>query len=74
MPRGRKTIVVKTLEERIAEKQGKIDELKAQLEVEEADLKTLIEQKNLEALKKIQEAIQASGKSIDEVLAVLKSE
>ena len=78
-----KAVVTENLDEKLAAVQAEIDEISAQLKAKKAELKKLTQAKaeaeKAEAAKKaeeakaaILEAVAASGKSVDEILDMLK--
>ena len=73
MPRGRKKVVPQSVDERIAVVTAEIESLKEQIKDKKNELKELQSQKEAEDQKKLLEAFASSGKSVDEVLAMLGS-
>lgn len=61
-----------TVEEKIAAAEQRIEELKEQLTAAEAELAGLKSLRDEEKVKELVEAIGASGKSIDDVIAMVK--
>ena len=61
-----------TIEEKIAAAEQRIAELKEQLNAAEAELEGLKSLRDEEKVKELVEAIGASGKSIDDVIAMVK--
>lgn len=72
MPRGKKKIV--NISERIEAVKQEIEALTAQLKDKKAELKQLESEQAEEDKAKLLEAFAASGKSIEEAIACLKSE
>ena len=72
MPRGRKKIAPTA--DRITAVKAEIETLTAQLKEKKAELKKLEKEQAEEDKAKLLEAFEASGKGIDEVLALLKGE
>ena len=70
MPRGKKKVV--SVAERIEAVKAEIDSLTTQLKEKKAELKKLEAEQADEDKAKLIEAYQASGKTIDEVIAWLK--
>ena len=70
MPRGKKKVV--SVAERIEAVKAEIESLGAQLTEKKAELKKLEAEQADEDKAKLIEAYQASGKTIDEVIAWLK--
>ena len=70
MPRGKKKVV--SVAERIEAVKAEIESLGAQLKEKKAELKKLEAEQADEDKTKLIEAYQASGKTIDEVIAWLK--
>lgn len=69
MPRGVKKIV--SIDEKISAKEAEIIKLEEDLKSAKADLKSLKKEKEDEDLKNLYEAVKASGKTIEEILAML---
>ena len=72
MPRGKKKIV--NVAERIEAVKAEIATLSAQLKEKKAELKKLEAEQADEDKARLIEAYQASGKTVDDVLAFLKGE
>ncbi|MCD8364284.1 MAG: hypothetical protein LUC83_00405 [Clostridiales bacterium] len=70
MARGKKIISV---EERIAAAEEKITAIQEELKAKKAELKALQEEKEAADQKKIIDAVKASGKTMEEVLAFLNA-
>jgi len=73
MPR-RKGSKNMTIEEKIAAAEQRISELKEQLSAAETELEGLKSLRDEEKVKELVEAIGASGKSIDDVIAMVKGD
>ena len=63
-----------TIEEKIAAAEQRIAELKEQLSVAETELEGLKSLRDEEKVKELVEAIGTSGKSIDDVIAMVKGD
>ncbi|MDO4326900.1 MAG: hypothetical protein Q4E24_12835 [bacterium] len=76
MPRtkGSKNKVVLSVDERIAAVTAEIESLQEQVKEKKAELKQLKAEKEEEDQKRLLAAVAASGKSIDEVIALIKAE
>lgn len=70
MPKGKKL----TTEEKIAAKTAEIDNLTEKLKQAKDELKKLEKEKEEEDLKKLYDAVLSSGKTIDEIVALLQGE
>ena len=62
-----------TLDERIAAAEAHVAELKEQLTSAEAELKSLYTLRDETAMKELVKAIAASGKTVDDVIAMIKN-
>ena len=69
--KGSKNKATIKIEEKIAAVMGQIAEKENELKALKADLKALQKEKTAADKKKIMEAIEASGKSTEEILAML---
>lgn len=67
MPRAKKA----STQERIEAKKAEIAELSQKLSTAKEELKALEKEKEDEDLKKLYEAVKASGKTVDDVIAML---
>lgn len=76
MPRtkGSKNKVVLSVDERIAAVTAEIESLQEQVREKKAGLKQLKAEKEEEERKRLLAAVVASGKSIDEVIALIETE
>lgn len=72
MPRGRKKKVILPLEEKIEVVKSEISTLSKQLKLKKGELKQLIDEKANEKKNEIFAAIEASGKSFEDVLELIK--
>ena len=63
-----------TIDEQITQAAAKVEELKAELEAAEEELKTLTTLRDEEQMKTLMTAIADSGKSVADVIAMLKEE
>lgn len=72
MPRGRKKKENLTIDQQIEKINAEIQELNEQIKVKKATLKDLEKQKKEETLSTLVDAMKKSGKSIEEVLEMLK--
>ena len=74
MPRGRKPRKAQSsIEDRIATITAEIKDLQEQLKVKKAEMKQLEEEKIAADKQRILDVVMASGKSIDEVIAIIKA-
>jgi len=73
MPRGRKKKVVLSLAEKIDAAKADIATLSKQLKLKKAELKQLVNEKADEKKNEIFAAIEASGKSYEDVLEMIKN-
>ena len=73
-PKGSRNKPALTIDEQITQATAKVEALKAELEAAEAELKTLTALRDEEQMKALMEAVAASGKSVSDVIAMLKSE
>ena len=76
MPRtkGSKNKAVLSVDERIAAVTAEIESLQEQVREKKAELKQLKAEKEEEDRKRLLAAVAASGKSIDEVIALIETE
>ncbi len=72
MPRGRKKKVVLTLDQKIEAVKNEIAALAKQLKEKKAEFKALADEKANEKRTEFIAAVEASGKSYDDILAMLK--
>ena len=63
-----------TIDEQITQAAAKVEELKAEFAKAEEELKTLTTLRDEEQMKALMEAIASSGKSVADVIAMLKEE
>ena len=73
MPRGRKKKVVLSLAEKTDAAKADIATLSKQLKLKKAELKQLVNEKADEKKNEIFAAIEASGKSYEDVLEMIKN-
>lgn len=73
MPRGRKKKEILTVDQKIMKVEGEIQELNETLKAKKAELKALQKEKESEDKQVLLEAIKESGKSVDEILEMLKN-
>ena len=73
MPRGRKKKEILTVDQKIMKVEGEIQELNEALKAKKAELKALQKEKEAEDKQVLLEAIKESGKSVDEILEMLKN-
>ncbi len=71
MARGKKIVSV---EERIAAAEAQITSLQEEIKAKKEELKELQKEKDAADQKKVMDAIQTSGKSLDDVLAFINSD
>ena len=72
MPRGRKKKESLTIDQQIEKINAEIQELNDQIKEKKAVLKDLEKQKKEESFSTLVDAVKKSGKSIEEVLEMLK--
>ena len=73
-PKGSKNKPTLTIDEQIVATEERIDRLKEELAAAEETLKTLTALRDEEQMKELKDAIAASGKSVADVIAMLKTE
>ena len=73
-PKGSRNKPALTIDEQITQTTAKVEALKAELEAAEAELKTLTALRDEEQVKELMSAIASSGKSVADVIAMLKGE
>lgn len=73
-PKGSKNKPALTIDEQIAATEEHISRLKEELAAAEEKLKTLISLRDEEQMKELMCAIAASGKSVTDVIAMLKTD
>lgn len=71
-PKGSKKKLVLSIDERITAVTAEIESLQEQLKEKKAELKQLKAEKEEEDQKRLLAAVAASGKSIDEVIALIE--
>lgn len=72
-PKGSKKKLVLSIDERITAVTAEIESLQEQLKEKKAELKQLKAEKEEEDQKRLLAAVAASGKSIDEVIALIEN-
>lgn len=72
MPRGRKKVTPQTIDEKMQAIDEKIEELKAQIKELRADKKELESEKEKAEISALYEAMKASGKTVEDVVKVIK--
>lgn len=72
MPRGRRTATEKTLEQQIAHIDAEIESLKNKIAAAKEKRKTLVDKKKDSDIAALLAAVKESGKSAEEVIALLK--
>lgn len=72
-PKGSKKKLVLSVDERITAVTAEIESLQEQLKEKKAELKQLKAEKEEEDQKRLLAAVAASGKSIDEVIALIEN-
>lgn len=72
-PKGSKKKLVLSIDERITAVTAEIESLQEQLKGKKAELKQLKAEKEEEDQKRLLAAVAASGKSIDEVIALIEN-
>ena len=73
-PKGSRNKPALTIDEQITQATAKVEALKAELEAAEAEMKKLTTLRDEEQIKELMSAIASSGKSVSDVIAMLKSE
>ena len=73
-PKGSRNKPTLTIDEQIVATGERIDRLKEELAAAEKTLKTLTALRDEEQMKELKDAIAASGKSVADVIAMLKTE
>ena len=68
-PKGSQNKPSLTIDEQITQAAARVEELKAELEVAEAELKKLETLRDEEQMKELMSAIASSGKSVADVIA-----
>ena len=74
MPRGRRKIEVKTLEEQIIEIDSEIESYQQKIQEAKAKRKELTDKKKQKEIDALYAEIQASGKTIEDVISQIKQE
>ena len=73
-PKGSKNKSTLTIDEQITQAAARVEDLRVQLSEAEAELKKLETLRDEEQMKALMEAIASSGKSVADVIAMLKEE
>ena len=73
-PKGSRNKPALSIDEQITQATVRVEELKLQLAATEEKLKSLIALRDEEQMKALMEAIASSGKSVADVIAMLKEE
>lgn len=74
MPRGRKKATPETLEQQISDLDTQIESYQQKIREAKDKRKRLVEQKKRHDMETLYSTIQSSGKSVDEVLRLLKDQ
>ena len=73
-PKGSKNKSTLTIDEQITQAAARVEDLRVQLKAAEAELKKLETLRDEEQMKTLMEAMASSGKSVSDVIAMLKEE
>ena len=73
-PKGSKNKSALTIDEQITQATARVEDIRVQLKAAEAELKKLETLRDEEKMKALMEAIAASGKSVSDVIAMVKGE
>ena len=73
-PKGSKNKSTLTIDEQITQATARVEDLRVQLKAAEAELKKLETLRDEEQMKTLMEAVAASGKSVSDVIAMVKGE
>ena len=73
MPRGRRSQANLTIDEKIELTKAAIEQLRSELAQKKNELKKLEMDKKAEESKRLMDAVAAWGKSVDEVIAMIRS-
>ena len=73
-PKGSKNKSTLTIDEQITQAAARVEDLSVQLSEAEAELKKLETLRDEEQMKTLMEAVAASGKSVSDVIAMVKGE
>jgi septal ring factor EnvC (AmiA/AmiB activator) len=73
-PKGSKNKSTLTINEQITQAAARVEDLRVQLKAAEAELKKLETLRDEEQMKTLMEAVAASGKSVSDVIAMIKGE
>ena len=73
-PKGSKNKSTLSIDEQITQAAARVEDLRVQLKAAEAELKKLETLRDEEQMKTLMEAVAASGKSVSDVIAMVKGE
>ena len=73
-PKGSRNKSTLTIDEQITQAAARVEDLRVQLSEAEAELKKLETLRDEEQIKALMEAVAASGKSVSDVIAMVKGE
>jgi septal ring factor EnvC (AmiA/AmiB activator) len=73
-PKGSKNKSTLTIDEQITQATARVEDLRVQLKAAEAELKKLETLRDEEQMKTLMEAVAASGKSVSDVIAMVKGD
>ena len=73
-PKGSKNKSTLTIDEQITQATARVEDLRVQLKAAEVELKKLETLRDEEQMKALMEAVAASGKSVSDVIAMVKGE
>ena len=73
-PKGSKNKSTLTIDEQITQAAARVEDLRVQLKAAEAELKKLETLRDEEQMKALMEAIASSGKSVADVIAMVKGD
>lgn len=71
MPRGKKKSALQTIEEQIQKADADIDKYQAKIKDLETKKKILLDSRRRQEIESLYDKVQASGKSIDDILKTL---
>ena len=73
-PKGSKNKSTLTIDEQITQATARVEDIRVQLKAAEAELKKLETLRDEEQMKALMEAVAASGKSVSDVIAMVKGD
>ena len=73
-PKGSKNKSTLTIDEQITQATARVEDLRVQLKAAEVELKKLETLRDEEQMKTLMEAVAASGKSVSDVIAMVKGD